>query len=170
MLLSSFNTVFPLFVLALGASGGAQFEAIYDSIKMKKSSFYFNQFKDVQTRTLRSENLKLEKELGEYILRESRTLMLGLYVEVVTVCIPPSFVHVYVTQHVYKLIFLMKENIQECITKQAERERIVTVLLPWYLSYFFRFKSLHCSYDFVVCVFYQVMVILALFSKASTLS
>lgn len=47
-----------------GASGGAQFEAIYDSIKMKKSSFYFNQFKDVQTRKLRSENLKLEKELG----------------------------------------------------------------------------------------------------------
>jgi len=31
---------------------------------MKKSSFYFNQFKDVQTRKLRSENLKLEKELG----------------------------------------------------------------------------------------------------------
>jgi len=47
-----------------GASRGAPFESIYDSVKMKKSSFYFNQFKDVQTRKLRSENLKLEKELG----------------------------------------------------------------------------------------------------------
>jgi len=45
-------------------SRGAQFEKIYDSIKMKKSSFYFNQFKDVQTRKLRSENLRLERELG----------------------------------------------------------------------------------------------------------
>lgn len=80
MLLSSFDMVFLLFFFGSGASGGTQFEAIYDSIKMKKSSFYFNQFKDVQTRKLRSENLKLEKELGEYILQESRicTLMLGL--------------------------------------------------------------------------------------------
>ncbi|XP_020610474.1 tyrosine-protein kinase SYK-like isoform X1 [Orbicella faveolata] len=46
------------------ASRGATFESIYDSVKMKKSSFYFNQFKDVQTRKLRSENLKLEQELG----------------------------------------------------------------------------------------------------------
>lgn len=47
-------------------SRGAQFEKIYDSIKMKKSSFYFNQFKDVQTRKLRSENLRLERELGRW--------------------------------------------------------------------------------------------------------
>lgn len=46
-------------------SRGPQFESIYDSVKMRKSSFYFNQFKDVQTRKLRSENLKLEKELGK---------------------------------------------------------------------------------------------------------
>ena len=80
MLFSSFDTVFSSFFFGSGASGGAQFEAIYDSIKMKKSSFYFNQFKDVQTRKLRSENLKLEKELGECILQESRicSLMLGL--------------------------------------------------------------------------------------------
>lgn len=95
VLLSSFDTVFSLFFFGSGASGGAQFEAIYDSIKMKKSSFYFNQFKDVQTRKLRSENLKLEKELGEYILQESRicTLMLGLQVDEVKVFIPPSYVH-----------------------------------------------------------------------------
>jgi len=48
------------------ASRGATFESIYDSVKMKKSSFYFNQFKDVQTRKLRSENLKLEQELGMF--------------------------------------------------------------------------------------------------------
>ena len=46
-------------------SRDAQFESIYDSVKMRKSSFYFNQFKDVQTRKLKSENLKLEKELGK---------------------------------------------------------------------------------------------------------
>lgn len=50
-----------------GPSRGATFESIYDSIKMKKSSFYFNQFKDVQTRKLKSENLKLEKELGTFL-------------------------------------------------------------------------------------------------------
>ena len=65
----------------------------------------------------------------------------------------------------------MKQNVQDCITNQAEREKIVTVLLPWYLTYFFLFKCRHCAnYDFVVCVFNQVTVILALFSKASTLS
>lgn len=47
-----------------GASRGAAFDAIYDSVKMKKSSFYFNQFKDMQARKLRGENLKLERELG----------------------------------------------------------------------------------------------------------
>lgn len=50
--------------LGASPSRGAQFDTIYDRVKMKKSSFYFNQFKDVQTRKLRSENLKLEKELG----------------------------------------------------------------------------------------------------------
>ncbi|XP_074611524.1 tyrosine-protein kinase SYK-like isoform X1 [Acropora palmata] len=45
-------------------SKGSQFESIYDSVKMRKSSFYFNQFKDVQTHKLRSENLSLERELG----------------------------------------------------------------------------------------------------------
>lgn len=45
-------------------SRGSQLESIYDHVKMRKSSFYFNQFKDVQTHKLKSEHLKLEKELG----------------------------------------------------------------------------------------------------------
>ena len=44
-----------------------------------------------------------------------------------------------VTQHVYKLTFVVKQNVQDCITNQAERERIV-VLFPWYLTFFFLFK------------------------------
>ena len=59
---------------AAGASGGAAFEAIYDSIKMKKSSFYFNQFKDMQARKLKSENLRLERELGGLTLVLPRSI------------------------------------------------------------------------------------------------
>ena len=45
-----------------------------------------------------------------------------------------------VTQHVYKLTFVVNQNVQDCITNQAERVGIVTVLFPWYLTFFFLFK------------------------------
>ena len=64
----------PSLAAAAGASGGAAFEAIYDSIKMKKSSFYFNQFKDMQARKLKSENLRLERELGGLTLVLPRSI------------------------------------------------------------------------------------------------
>lgn len=44
------------------------------------------------------------------------------------------------TQHVYKLIlnisFVVKQNVEDCITNQAERERIVTVIIAL-VSYLF---------------------------------
>ena len=40
------------------------------------------------------------------------------------------------TQHVYKFIFVVKQNVEDCITNQAERERIVTVIIAL-VSYLF---------------------------------
>ncbi|KXJ16713.1 Tyrosine-protein kinase SYK [Exaiptasia diaphana] len=52
--------------LPSGAGSASNFETIYDSVKLKKSSGYVNQFKSVQNQSfnLNSDSLSLGKELG----------------------------------------------------------------------------------------------------------
>lgn len=51
----------------IGAGSASNFETIYDSVKLQKSSGYVNQFKSVQNQSfdLKSDCLSLGKELGK---------------------------------------------------------------------------------------------------------